>query len=275
MRDKNKNAARRKLTQNARLSLEQLKLLPQGRLLPGRKALLDVLRHRASSIESIILADGLNLQNELSCEFESFAEQSPPIFYCDKQDLTSAFTDFNCQGVLAVLKKVSSLDLKYLISKAKAPGAAGLILALDEINDPHNLGSIFRAAEASGADGIILTARRSAQITAAVRKVSAGASELLATSSVTNLARALSQLKENGFWVVGTALESRAVDLYKADLPFPVVLVLGSEGEGLRKLTKELCDVLVQIPMEGQIQSLNVGQAAAVVLFELLRRRKG
>ena len=121
---------------------------------------------------------------------------------------------------------------------------------------------------------MLATKDRSAAVTPAVRKVSTGASEIVALASVANLSRTLDKLKEKGFWVVGTALSEGSVSIAQADLSGPLALVLGSEGKGLRKLTKEKCDVLVQIPTTGRVQSLNVSQAAAIFLYEI-RRRQG
>jgi 23S rRNA (guanosine2251-2'-O)-methyltransferase len=151
------------------------------------------------------------------------------------------------------------------------PGAA-LILVLDGITDPHNLGACLRSAEAAGADLVIVPRDRAAGITSTVRKVASGAAERIPVLSVKNLARALRTLKDHGIWVQGT--DDRApISLYELDLTLATALVLGAEGRGLRRLTRELCDQLVCLPMAGQAESLNVSVAAGVCLFEARRQR--
>jgi len=148
-----------------------------------------------------------------------------------------------------------------------------LVLALDGVTDPHNLGACLRTAEASGVDFVIAPKDRAAGINATVRKAASGAAERLPFVQVTNLARALKQLQDAGLWVSGTALEGQS--LYEADLSGPRVIVMGSEGKGMRRLTKEHCDQQVRIPMSGQVESLNVSVATGVVLFEVVRQRAG
>ncbi|NIM71346.1 MAG: 23S rRNA (guanosine(2251)-2'-O)-methyltransferase RlmB [Xanthomonadales bacterium] len=148
-----------------------------------------------------------------------------------------------------------------------------LLLVLDGLQDPHNLGACLRTAEAAGAHAVIITRDRSAGLTTAARKTSAGASELLPVLQVTNLARVLRTLKQRGIWLVGTS-EDAERELYEQDLSGPLALVLGSEGRGMRRLTSESCDFLVRIPMAGAIESLNVSVAAGVCLYEALRQRR-
>ena len=150
-----------------------------------------------------------------------------------------------------------------------------LIVVLDEVTDPHNLGAVMRAAETSGADGIIVTTDRSVKLTSAAVRASAGACEFIPMVSVGNLQRALKELKKSGYWVVGLDGGPGTQDLYKTKIPSPLVVVLGSEGKGIRVLTAKECDLLVAIPMEGFIESLNVSQAASVFLYEIMRRRRG
>jgi 23S rRNA (guanosine2251-2'-O)-methyltransferase len=155
-------------------------------------------------------------------------------------------------------------------------GIAGepLILILDGVQDPHNLGACLRTAEAAGAHMVIIPKDRSAGLTATVRKTSAGASEVIPVLQVTNLARVIRSLKERGIWLAGTDDQAEQ-DIYARDLTGPLALVMGSEGQGLRRLTRELCDFLVRIPMAGVIESLNVSVAAGVGLYEVRRQRDG
>lgn len=160
-------------------------------------------------------------------------------------------------------------DLPGLVEQA---GKDALILVLDGITDPHNLGACLRSAEAVGVTAVVVPKDKAAGITPTVRKASSGAADRVAFFAVTNLARTLKTLKESGVWLVGLAGES-AQDFYKLDLKGPLAIVMGSEGEGMRRLTGETCDFLAKIPMRGGVESLNVSVATGVALFEALRQR--
>lgn len=148
-----------------------------------------------------------------------------------------------------------------------------LILVLDEVTDPHNLGACLRTADAAGADAVIVPKDNSATMNMTVRKVASGAAEKVNLVAVTNLARTLAALQQRGIWISGTAGEADH-SLYQADLTGPVAIVMGSEGKGLRRLTREHCDYLISIPMAGAVSSLNVSVAAGVCLFEAVRQRQ-
>jgi 23S rRNA (guanosine2251-2'-O)-methyltransferase len=147
-----------------------------------------------------------------------------------------------------------------------------LILVLDGVQDPHNLGACLRVADAAGAQAVVVPRDRAAALSAVARRAAAGAAETMPLLQVTNLARALDELKQAGLWIIGTAAEAEQ-DVFQADLRQPVALVLGGEGKGLRRLTQERCDLLVRIPMAGTVESLNVSVAAGICLFEVLRQR--
>lgn len=175
------------------------------------------------------------------------------------------------QGVIALYRPALVLDetaLAALLKQNERP----LLLILDGVTDPHNLGAILRTAEAAGVRAIIVPKDRAAGINATVRKVACGAADRLPLVQVTNLARTLRSLKDKGLWLVG-ANEASARSLYDLDLTRPLALIMGAEGAGLRRLTRELCDFLVHIPMAGATQSLNASVAAGVCLFELRRQR--
>ena len=177
------------------------------------------------------------------------------------------------QGAVAAmrpLKRWDEHDLAGLLDQTADP----LLLILDGITDPHNLGACLRTADAAGAHAVIIPKDRAATLDSVARKVAAGAAEFIPVVSVTNLARTLEALKRRGIWIVGTEGEA-AQSLYSADFKRPVALVLGAEGSGMRRLTREKCDFLVRIPMAGHMESLNVSVAAGIVLFEVLRQRAG
>lgn len=180
--------------------------------------------------------------------------------------------DKNAQGVIALKQDFKFSSLDKILSEAKK-SAFPLILILDEIQDPHNVGAILRSAECSGVNGVILTKHHSATITSTVTKVSAGATEHLKICQVNNLSQTIDELKEKGFWIVGSSLEN-AKNYTEVDYKIPIALVVGNEEKGIRKLTASKCDFLVKIPMSGKIQSLNVSVATGILLFEILRQRE-
>jgi 23S rRNA (guanosine2251-2'-O)-methyltransferase len=175
------------------------------------------------------------------------------------------------QGVLAVVRERRFLGIEDLLMPAEA-GQHRFFLALDGVEDPHNLGALLRTADGAGVDGIILPERRSAPVTATVAKTSAGASEHVRIARVTNLIRALEQMKQKHIWVLG--LDERGTpDYTEYDFRTDCVLVLGREGAGLHDLVKKTCDHLLRIPMAGRVSSLNVSVAGAVVMYEAMRQR--
>jgi 23S rRNA (guanosine2251-2'-O)-methyltransferase len=179
--------------------------------------------------------------------------------------------DKNAQGVIALKQDFKFSSLDEIISEAKKTSFP-LILILDEIQDPHNVGAILRSAECSGVIGIIITKHHSATITSTVTKVSTGATEHLKICQVNNLSQTIDELKEKGFWIVGSSLENAKI-YTEVDYKIPIALVVGNEEKGIRKLTANKCDFLVKISMSGKIQSLNVSVATGILLFEILRQR--
>lgn len=176
------------------------------------------------------------------------------------------------QGVVAELLPRAGDPETQLEEALEAAGDAPLLLVLDGVQDPHNLGACLRSADAAGVAAVLVPRDRAAGLTPVVRKVAAGAADTVPLVAVVNLARTLRELKERGVWLVGTD-DSAEKTLYEADLKGPVALVMGSEGEGMRRLTRECCDQLVSIPMAGAVESLNVSVAAGVALFEAVRQR--
>jgi 23S rRNA (guanosine2251-2'-O)-methyltransferase len=178
------------------------------------------------------------------------------------------------QGAVAAMRPLKSWDEHDLIEALSRLTVDPLLLILDGVTDPHNLGACLRSADAAGAHAVVIPKDRAATVDGVVRKVAAGAAEFVPVASVTNLARTLDLLKERGVWVVGTDGDAPQ-PLYTVDLRRPLALVLGGEGGGMRRLTRERCDFLVRIPMAGHVQSLNVSVAAGITLFEALRQRSG
>jgi len=194
------------------------------------------------------------------------------IEYVSQQELDSLTSAANHQGIVAFCsasKTYHEGDIKHLLENITH---APLILVLDGIQDPHNLGACFRSADAAGVDLIIAPKDKSAGITPVVSKVASGAAEIVPFVQVTNLVRTMEELKELGIWIYGAAGDAMQ-SLYQTDLSGPAAIVLGAEGSGLRRLTREHCDVLVKIPMQGSVSSLNVSVATGVFLFEVLRQR--
>jgi len=179
--------------------------------------------------------------------------------------------DKNAQGVIALKQDFKFSSLDEILSEPKK-STLPLLLILDEIQDPHNVGAILRSAECSGVNGVLLTKHNSATITPTVTKVSAGATEHLKIAQVNNLSQTIDELKEKGFWIVGSSLEN-AKPYTELDYKIPIALIVGNEEKGIRKLTASKCDFLVKIPMSGKIQSLNVSVATGILLFEILRQR--
>jgi 23S rRNA (guanosine2251-2'-O)-methyltransferase len=178
------------------------------------------------------------------------------------------------QGAVASVRPLKGWDEHELLAALARAAGEPLLLVLDGITDPHNLGACLRTADAAGAHAVLIPKDRAAAVDGVVRKVAAGAAEFTPVATVTNLARTLDVLKERGIWVVGTDGEAPQT-LYAADLKRPLALVLGAEGVGMRRLTRERCDFLVRIPMAGHVESLNVSVAAGIALFEARRQRAG
>ncbi|MCG5513701.1 23S rRNA (guanosine(2251)-2'-O)-methyltransferase RlmB [Ectothiorhodospira shaposhnikovii] len=193
-----------------------------------------------------------------------------------RRELDALAGDARHQGVIATVEPVAALgerDLPDLLMGLEGGDAAPLLLVLDGVTDPHNLGACLRTADGAGVTAVIAPRDRAAGLTPVVRKVASGAAESVPFIQVTNLARTLDLLKEFNIWIVGTSGEASG-ELYDADLTGPTALVLGAEGKGMRRLTMERCDALVRLPMLGQVESLNVSVASGVCLYEAVRQRR-
>jgi 23S rRNA (guanosine2251-2'-O)-methyltransferase len=190
----------------------------------------------------------------------------------EKNVLDSMSTSRSHQGVIAFVSVKEYVEVDDILQAAQEKGQPPFLIILDEITDPHNFGAILRTANAVGAHGVIIPKRRAIGLTSAVSKASAGAVEYVPVSRVTNIAQTIEYLKKNNVWVVGTdATGDKA--FFESDLKGPIALVVGSEGEGMGKLIREKCDFVVNIPMQGEISSLNASVAAAIVMYEILKQR--
>jgi len=243
----------------------------------GYHATESLIRQRPDQIQALMLQADRN-DKRMQALNDLARTQGVPISRCAKSDL-DALTVGRHQGVIATLRQGASLgaagqtseaDLPALVAAAERP----LLLILDGVTDPHNLGACLRSADAAGVTAVIFPKDKSADITDVARKVASGAAETVPWVKVTNLARTLEHLKKAGVWIIGASGEVSET-LHDQDLTLPCALVLGSEGVGMRRLTREACDFLVSIPMAGAVSSLNVSVAAGVCLFEAVRQRRG
>lgn len=242
----------------------------QSVLIHGFHAITSRLRQNPSSVLEIYLDQGR--YDPRSRDLQHLAETlGVKLIPVGRQRLDGMAPDGRHQGVIA--KVTVSVALPHTLDGVlEGLGEPALLLVLDGVQDPHNLGACLRVADAMGAHAVIAPKDRAAGLNPTVRKVASGAAETVPFITVTNLARTLRELQELGIWVVGTAGEAEH-DLFGMKLEGPLALVLGAEGEGLRRLTRENCDQLVRIPMFGAVESLNVSVAAGICLFEARRQR--
>jgi 23S rRNA (guanosine2251-2'-O)-methyltransferase len=202
---------------------------------------------------------------------EDCRKQGVAVRFLTRQEIERMTHDHGHQGVLAVTSAKHYNDVDDLLTEKK--GSHSLIVVLDGIEDPHNLGAILRTADAAGVDGVVIPERRAVGVTGTVAKASAGASEHLRIAKVTNIARTIEELKSKNIWTVG--LDERGTQSYDSlDYKMDCAVVLGAEGKGMHDLVRKKCDFLISIPMLGQVPSLNVSVAAAVVLYEIVRQRR-
>ncbi len=200
------------------------------------------------------------------------AEKGVPVRKREKADISRLCGTEHHQGVALRVEGFAYTELEDVLERCRASEEKGLLLVLDGVQDPHNLGAIIRSAACAGAQGVIIPKDRAARITPTVEKVSAGAVETVPIAQVTNVAQTLDELKKAGFWIFGADGSAQA-SLFAQDFTGDVVLVIGSEGEGIRPLVRKTCDALFSIPMRGGVSSLNASVAAGVALFEAVRQR--
>ena len=238
--------------------------------LEGRNALTEALR-AGRTIDKVFIADGdtdRGLQR-LAAEAKDAGAVIVPV---DRRKLDQMSFTRSHQGVIAVVAAHDYYTIDDILEEAASRGENALIVICDELSDPHNLGAILRTAECAGAHGVVIPKRRSVGLTAVVAKASAGAVEYMKVARVTNITAAIQELKDKGVWIFGTAAEG-SIPMYDADLKGPTAIVIGNEGDGMSQLVRKNCDVMVHIPMKGNISSLNASAAASILLYEAVRQR--
>ena len=239
--------------------------------LEGRNALTEALR-AGRTIDKVFIADG-DTDRALQRLAADAKEAGAVIVPVDRRKLDQMSFTRSHQGVIALAAAHDYYTIDDILEEAAARGENALIVICDELSAPHNLGAIMRSAECAGAHGVIIPKRRSVGLTATVAKASAGAVEYMKVARVTNINNTINELKEKGGWVFGTAAEG-SVPMYKADLTGPAAIVIGNEGDGMSPLVRKNCDMLVHIPMQGRISSLNASAAASILLYEAVRQRR-
>ena len=243
-----------------------------SRYVVGRNAVTEAIQS-GENIESVLVlygAKGFGLEKIK----EAAKQKNIPVKEVSKQRIRELVGNVTTQGIMAVLGEKEYVQMEQFIEIAKSRNEPPFIVVCDEVEDPHNLGAITRTAEACGVHGIVIPKHRSVQVNHTVTKASAGATEYLPFTRVTNTGTAVDELKKMGVWIVGT--DAKAEKCYtEIDYTMPVAIVVGNEGKGLRRLMKDKSDFLVKIPMFGKVPSLNVSVATALLLYEVTRKRKG
>ena len=240
--------------------------------LEGRNALTEALRS-GRTIDKVFIASG-DTDKGLQRLAAQAKEAGAVIVPVDRRKLDMMSSTHSHQGVIALAAAREYATIDDILQEAADRGEPPLIVICDELTDPHNLGAILRSAECAGAHGVVIPKRRSVGLTATVAKASAGAVEYMKVARVTNINTAMEELKQKGVWIFGTAAEG-SIPMYQADLTGPAAVVIGSEGDGMGRLVRQNCDVIVHIPMKGAISSLNASAAASILLYEAVRQRLG
>lgn len=248
---------------------EEPRELPDD-VLVGRNAVTEALKS-GRGINKLWIASG-DREGSVA-EIAALAkERGIVVQYVERAKIEALAGGHRHQGVLAYVAPVPYAELEDILKAAEAKGEAPFLVLLDELEDPHNLGALLRTADATGVHGILIPKRRSVSLNATVAKTSAGAVEYVPVARIGNIAQTLKKLKEKGFWVAGADMDGEKA-YYEADLTGPLVLVVGGEGKGMSRLTKEACDFIVRMPMVGRINSLNASVAGSILMYESMRQR--
>lgn len=240
-------------------------------IVAGKHAVVEALRS-GRTINKLWIAESAQ-KHVITPIIQEAKKAGVPVQHVDKRKLDQIAAGINHQGVVAQTAPYDYVDVGDILTSATEKGESPFLLLLDEIEDPHNLGSILRTAECTGVHGVIIPKRRSVGVTATVTKTSAGAAEHVPVARVTNMAQTIDALKGKGLWIAGADAGANQF-IYETDLSIPLAVVIGSEGKGIGRLIKEKCDFLVKLPMFGHINSLNASVAAAVFMYEVVRQRR-
>lgn len=238
-------------------------------LIIGKNPVIEALKS-GRSVNKVLLSEQLN--TSVQGKITQLAKEAGTIVQKVPKHKIDALTDGIHQGVVAYVAAYQYASLDDLFQRAKERNEEPFFIILDELEDPHNLGSILRTADATGAHGVIIPKRRSVGLTATVAKTSAGAIEHIPVVRVTNIANTIDELKQQNIWVVGTEAEATE-DYRKLDGTLPIALIIGNEGKGMSRLVRKKCDWTVSLPMKGQVSSLNASVACSLLLYEVYRKR--
>jgi len=240
-------------------------------IIAGRNPVIEALRS-GRIIEKVVILAGV--RGSAIEKIKSLAKRNRvPYVEVGKTKFRDLVSDTTTQGVVAIVGTKKYVEIEDILNASTRKNEAPFILFLDEIEDPQNLGALIRTAECAGAHGAVIPKHHAASVNLTVARTSAGASEHLPVAKVTNITTTLEELKEKGFWIVGT--DSESDKLYTdVDYTTPIAIVVGNEGKGIRQLVKEKCDFVVRIPLYGIVQSLNASVAGALIMYEVIRQRK-
>ncbi|MDU2066098.1 MAG: 23S rRNA (guanosine(2251)-2'-O)-methyltransferase RlmB [Sporomusaceae bacterium] len=245
--------------------------MSQSEIICGRNSVSEALKGQRS-VNKILVAKG-DHQGSLKSIIGQALKQGIIVQEMESTKLTALVPGEQHQGIVAYVAPIQYVEVEDILAAAAAKGEPPFLVILDELEDPHNVGAILRSADAAGCHGMLLPKRRTAPISATVAKTSAGAIEYVPIARIGNVVQTLEKLKKQGIWIVGADMDGEK-NFYEADLTGPIAVVVGSEGHGLSRLTKESCDFLVKIPMKGQMTSLNASVACSLLLYEVLRQRE-
>ncbi|MCT4632087.1 MAG: 23S rRNA (guanosine(2251)-2'-O)-methyltransferase RlmB [Firmicutes bacterium] len=240
-------------------------------IIEGRNPVIEILKS-GRDINKLLVANGAK-EGAIKKIIGMAKDKGIVIQYVDRKKLDHVSEIGNHQGVIAYVAAHEYADMDTVLDEIEARGEKPFVLVLDEISDPHNLGSILRTADSSGVNLVIIPKRRAVGLTAAVAKTSAGAIEYVPVAKVTNIANTIEKLKERNIWVYGADMNGDSY--FNTDLTGSIAIVMGSEGKGISRLVREKCDFIVSIPMGGNVTSLNASVAASILMYEVVRQKHG
>lgn len=245
--------------------------MKQSDKIEGRNPVLEALR-ADREMDKILIAKGA-AQGSIQKIIGMAKDRGIPVQYVEKQKIDQLSTSHAHQGIIAFVAAYKYVEVEDILQHAKNKKEDPFVLILDEITDPHNLGAMIRTADAAGVHGVVIPKRRAVGLTSVVAKTSAGAVEYVPVAKVSNIAQTIDYLKEQGVWIAGADMEGE-MPYYSRDLTGKIALVIGSEGKGIGRLIKEKCDFLVNIPMRGEVSSLNASIAASILMYEVAKQRE-